>query len=374
MTALPVAGIRIHATLRRAAHRPVASGCRLRRCPNGAAIDPDDALGARHPARSTMKAIQLSRFGGPEVLEYVSAPEPAVGASELLVRTEAIGVNYIDIYYREGIYKAPLPFIPGDEACGVIEAVGSEVSGFAAGDRVAWTSPHGSYAQLVAVPAEAAVPVPRELDAAKAASCLAQGMTAHYLSHSTYAIQPEDTVLIHAGAGGVGLLLTQMAVARGARVITTVSRDVKAAASLKAGAAHVVRYGPEVAEQVRELTNGRGVAATYDGVGASTFRASLAATAIRGTVALFGAASGPVPPFDPQDLNAAGSLYLTRPTIGDYVRDRKELLWRANDVLQGVYNGSLDVAIGGAYELSEARQAHADLQSRSTTGALVLIP
>ncbi len=321
-----------------------------------------------------MHAILMKQFGGPEVLEYVSRPEPKPGAEELLVRTEAIGVNFIDTYYREGIYPVPLPFIPGDEACGVIEAVGDETAGFSVGDRIAWTAPYGSYAEYTLVPTSAAVPVPHNMDAAKAASSLAQGMTAHYLSTSTYAIQPGDRVLIHAGAGGVGLLLTQMAVARGATVITTVSSHAKEEASRLAGATHVLRYGPNLAAQVRELTDGTGVAATYDGVGATTFRASLEATAIRGTVALYGAASGPVPPLDPQELNAAGSLYLTRPTISHYTRDREELLWRANDVLNAINDGSLQVNVGGRYHLSDAGQAHTDLQSRATTGALVLIP
>ena len=243
-----------------------------------------------------------------------------------------------------------------------------------AGDRVAWTAPHGSYAELVAVDAALAVKVPEGLDPAKAASCLAQGMTAHYLSHSTYDIQSGDNVLVHAGAGGVGLRLTQMAAARGARVITTVSSDQKAELSSAAGAAHVLRYGPQLAHQIRELTGGQGVEVAYDGVGAATFRASLDATRVRGTVALFGAASGPVPPLDPQELNAAGSLFLTRPTIGDYIRDRTELLWRAESVLGGVQQGSLDIAIGGTYALADAAEAHRDLQARKTTGALVLIP
>ena len=321
-----------------------------------------------------MKAIQITEFGGPEVLRLADVPEPAISPTDVLVRTEAIGVNFIDTYYREGAYPTELPFIPGDEASGVVVQVGSEVSDITTGDRVAWTAPHGSYAELVAVPAAAAVKVPEGLDPQLAASSLAQGMTAHYLSHSTYAIQPNDHVLIHAGAGGVGLLLTQMAKARGATIITTVSNEQKAALSSDAGASHVLIYGPDLAEQVRELTGGEGVAVSYDGVGAATFRASLAATRVRGTVALFGAASGAVPPMDPQDLNRAGSLFLTRPTIGDYTRDRTELLWRAELVLRGIQEGELSVNIGGSYALADTAQAHEDLQARRTTGALVLIP
>lgn len=262
-----------------------------------------------------MKAVQIKEFGGPDVREYASAPEPGITATDLLVRAEAIGVNFIDTNYREGIYKVPVPLIPGDEATGVIMAMGKDVTGFSLDERVAWTVPHGSYAQYVAVPASQAAPVAETLDAAKAASCLAQGMTAHYLSHSTYDIQAGDTLLVHAGAGGVGLLLTQMAATRGARVITTVSSDAKEEISRRAGAVHVLRYGSDRASRVRELTEGQGVQATYDGVGADTFRASLAATAVRGTLALFGAVSGPVPPLDPQELNVGDSLYLTRPTI-----------------------------------------------------------
>lgn len=321
-----------------------------------------------------MKAIQITEFGGPEVLRLADVPEPAISPTDVLVRTEAIGVNFIDTYYREGAYPTELPFIPGDEASGVVVQVGSEVSDITTGDRVAWTAPHGSYAELVAVPAAAAVKVPEGLDPQLAASSLAQGMTAHYLSHSTYAIQPNDHVLIHAGAGGVGLLLTQMAKARGATIITTVSNEQKAALSSDAGASHVLIYGPDLAEQVRELTGGEGVAVSYDGVGAATFRASLAATRVRGTVALLGAASGAVPPMDPQDLNRAGSLFLTRPTIGDYTRDRTELLWRAESVLRGIQEGELSVNIGGSYALADTAQAHEDLQARRTTGALVLIP
>ncbi|WP_313810579.1 quinone oxidoreductase [Glutamicibacter sp.] len=321
-----------------------------------------------------MKAIQITEFGGPEVLRLADVAEPVISSTEILVRAEAIGVNFIDTYYREGVYPTDLPFIPGDEASGVVVQAGAEVSDIAVGDRVAWTSPHGSYAELVAVPAAAAVRVPLGLDPQRAASSLAQGMTAHYLAHSTYSIQPNDNVLIHAGAGGVGLLLTQMAAARGATVITTVSSAEKAALSSAAGASHVLSYGPDLANQVRELTGGEGVAVSYDGVGTATFRASLEATRVRGTVALFGAASGAVAPMDPQDLNRAGSLFLTRPTIGDYTRDRTELLWRAESVLRGIQEGELNVNIGGSYALADAAQAHEDLQSRRTSGALVLIP
>lgn len=296
------------------------------------------------------------------------------GEHELLVRTEAIGINYIDVYYRNGTYPHELPFVPGDEAAGVVVAMGGAVHGFGTGDRVAWTAPGKSYAEYVVVPAAVAVPIPAGIGAPVAASALAQGMTAHYLAHSTYAIQPGDTVLVHAGAGGVGLLLTQFAVGMGARVITTVSSEAKAELSRAAGASHVLGYGDDIAARVRDLTGGDGVAVAYDGVGATTFEASLASVRRRGLLVLFGAASGPVPPLDPQRLNASGSVFLTRPTIGDYLRDREELLWRANAVFDGIVDGTLTVHIGAQFRLEDAADAHRALESRATHGAVVLVP
>ena len=321
-----------------------------------------------------MFAIEISTLGDPEVLEYKQVDEPVAAEGEVLVRTEAIGVNFIDTYYRRGLYPSDLPFVPGDEGAGTVVSVGAGVEDFKVGDRVVWSSPHGSYAEVVAVPAEAAVPLPDGISSKDAASVFSQGLTAHYLAHSTYAIQEGDTVVVHAGAGGVGLLLTQMAAQLGARVITTVSTDEKEQISRTAGAWEVLRYDEDIAARVRELTEGEGAAVVYDGVGAATFDASLASVRVRGILALFGAASGPVPPMDPQRLNAAGSVYLTRPTIGDYVRTRGELLWRAREVFEGISSGTLKATIGGEYQLSEASRAHRDLESRSTVGSLLLLP
>ncbi|WP_213571986.1 quinone oxidoreductase [Rhodococcus sp. USK13] len=321
-----------------------------------------------------MRAIQVSRLGGPDVLEPADVPEPRIGSSDLLVRTEAIGINYIDTYFRSGLYPRTLPYVPGDEGSGVVESVGTEVTDFEPGDRVAWCAAPGSYAEKVRVPAAAAIAVPDVVPASQAASALLQGMTAHYLAYSTYPIREGDTVLVHAGAGGVGLLLTQIATRLGARVITTVSSDTKEELSRSAGAQEVLRYDEDIAARVRELTGGEGVAAAYDGVGASTFEASLASVRIRGTLALFGAASGPVPPFDPQRLNPAGSLFLTRPTLAHHIRDREELVWRAGDVFAGVADGALTVRVGAEYPLERAADAHRDLEGRATTGSIVLRP
>lgn len=321
-----------------------------------------------------MRAIQVSEHGGPEVLTYTELPEPSIGAGGLLVETEAIGINFIDTYIRTGTYPQDVPYVPGAEGTGVVTAVGDGVTEFAVGDRVAWAAAPGSYAEQVAVPADVAIPVPDGVSAPIAASVLLQGMTAHYLIESVYRPELGETVLVHAGAGGVGLILTQLAVARGVRVITTVSSDEKEALSREAGAAEVLRYGDDLAERVRALTDGVGVAAVYDGVGKDTFDASLAALRIRGTLALFGAASGPVPPVDPQRLNSGGSLFLTRPTLAHYTRDRAELLWRAGDVFRAVADGTLRIRVGAQYPLAEAERAHRDLEGRKTTGSIVLIP
>lgn len=321
-----------------------------------------------------MRAIQVKKNGGPEVLESVEIDVPVPGETDLLVRTDAIGINFIDTYFRTGTYSRPLPYVPGDEGTGVVEQVGSGVSDFTVGDRVAWAAAPGSYAEYVRVPAAVAVPVPDGVPAPQAASALLQGMTAHYLLHSTYPVRKDETVLVHAGAGGVGLLLTQMAVSLGARVVTTVSTDAKAELSRAAGAHTVLRYDDDIAARVRELTDGEGAAAVYDGVGAATFDSSIAATRIRGTVALFGAASGPVPAFDPQRLNSAGSLFLTRPTLAHHIRTREELEWRARDVFTALSDGSLQLTVGAQYPLAEAQAAHRDLEARATTGSIVLIP
>lgn len=321
-----------------------------------------------------MRAIQVSEHGGPEVLNYVEVPDPQIGPDQLLVDTEAIGINFIDTYIRTGRYPQAVPYIPGAEGTGVVAEVGADVTEFAVGDRVAWAAAPGSYAPRVAVPAAVAVKVPDGVDAPVAASALLQGMTAHYLIESIYKPEPGETVLVHAGAGGVGLMLTQLAVARGVRVITTVSSDAKEKLSREAGASEVLRYSDDLADQVRALTEGVGVAAVYDGVGAATFEASLASLRVRGMLALFGGASGPVPPFDLQRLSPAGSLFVTRPTLVHYTRDRAELLWRATDILTAIADGTLHVRIGATYPLAEAEQAHRDLEGRKTTGSIVLLP
>ncbi|MDI9895794.1 quinone oxidoreductase [Rhodococcus sp. IEGM 1381] len=321
-----------------------------------------------------MRAIRIDNTGGPEVLTVVDLPVPTPGAGQILVRTDAIGINYIDTYFRRGLYPRALPYVPGDEGSGVIDQVGSDVTDFAPGQRVAWAAAPGSYAEYVLVDASSAIAVPDGVPADQAASALLQGMTAHYLIESTYPAQRGDTVLVHAGAGGVGMILTQLAVAKGVNVITTVSTDAKAEVSKRTGAAHVLRYDDDIALRVRDITDGEGVHAVYDGVGADTFEASMASLRIRGTLALFGAASGPVPPLDPQRLNGAGSLFLTRPTLAHHIRDRAELEWRAGDVFAAMASGALTVQVGAHYALEDAAQAHIDLESRKTTGSIVLVP
>jgi NADPH2:quinone reductase len=323
-----------------------------------------------------MRAIEVLEHGGPDVLRYVEKPEPKAGRNQLLVRTEAIGVNFIDIYFRTGSYQGELPYIPGSEASGVVVGVGDgpDTAGFREGDRVAWASAPRSYAELVAVPGTAAVEVPDEVPPDVAASILLQGLTAHYLITSVYPAQEGESILVHAGAGGVGLLLTQLAAARGVRVITTVSTDEKESLSREAGASEVLRYSDDLWVQVRKLTGGAGVSAVYDGVGKDTFEASLKSVRVRGTLALFGAASGPVPPLDPQRLNAAGSIYLTRPSLGHFIRNREELDWRAGELFAAVASGALKIRIGATYPLAQAAQAHTDLAARKTTGSIVLLP
>ncbi|OZC46261.1 NADPH:quinone reductase [Rhodococcus sp. RS1C4] len=324
--------------------------------------------------KDTMRALEIREHGGPDVLVPVDIAEPTPGPGQLLVRLEAAGVNYIDTYFRTGLYKRELPYVPGDEGSGVVESVGDEVGEFVVGQRVAWATAPGSYAEKVIVPASAAVAVPDGVPAEQAASALLQGMTAHYLLKSTYPAAAGDTVLVHAGAGGVGLILTQLAVAAGVRVITTVSTDAKAELSRQAGASEVLKYTDDVPARVRELTDGEGAHAVYDGVGAATFEQSLASLRIRGTLALFGAASGPVPPFDPQRLNGAGSLFLTRPTLAHHIRDRRELEWRAGEVFKAIADGILNIRVGAVHPLSEAATAHTELEGRRTTGSVVLVP
>ncbi len=321
-----------------------------------------------------MRAVQITETGGPEVLTVVDVPEPEPAAGELLVEVAAAGVNYIDTYHRSGVYPVSFPFGIGLEGAGRVVAVGDGVADVAPGDRVAWCDTPGSYAERVAVPAARAVPIPDGVSDEDAAAVLLQGMTAWILATQTYAVQPGDDVLLHAAAGGVGLLLTQVVTARGGRVIATVSTDEKDELARGAGAADVLRYGDDLAERVRALTGGTGVAVAYDGVGAATFDASLASLRRRGMLVLFGAASGPVPPFDPQRLNTGGSLYLTRPTLFHYILDPADLRATAAAVFAAVVDGSLTVRVGHRYALAQARTAHEDLQGRRTTGKLVLTP
>lgn len=331
-----------------------------------------------------MRAIQISETGGPDVLRLTELPDLEPGPGQLLVEVAAAGVNYIDTYQRSGAYPMALPFIPGLEGAGTVTALGppenagvegAAMEGFSVGDRVAWASCLGSYAEQAVVPARQAVPVPPGIDIQTAAGCLLQGMTAHYLTVSVHAVQPGETVLVHAAAGGMGLLLTQMATARGGRVIGTVSTPEKEQLARQAGAAEVIRYTEidDLAGEVRRLTGGEGVAVVYDGVGASTFDASLGSLRPRGMLALYGAASGPVPPVDPQRLNTAGSVFLTRPVLAHYVASREELLWRAGQVFTSILDTSLRLTLSGRYPLTDAKSAHQDLQSRRSTGKLLLL-
>jgi NADPH:quinone reductase len=324
-----------------------------------------------------VRAVRVPRLGGPEVLESVDLPDPSAGEGQVLVDLAAVGVNFIDTYFREGVYSAPLPLVPGVEGAGTVREVGPGVTGFAPGDRVVWTNTLGSYATVAAVPASDLVVVPEAVDLETATAVALQGMTAHYLVHDTHPVAPGDVVLVHAGAGGMGLLLCQMASALGARVLATTSSEEKDALAREAGAAETLRYGSssqDLADRVRALTDGEGVAVVYDGVGASTFDASLASLRVRGVLALYGAASGPVPPVDPQRLNSGGSLYLTRPSLHWHVRTPEELAARAGAVFSAVAAGELNVRIGGRYPLDAAADAQRDLQSRRTTGKLLLLP
>lgn len=321
-----------------------------------------------------MQAIQVKKTGGPEVLDLVDIPTPKPKPGEVLVHVAASGVNFIDTYFREGRYPAELPFIPGQEAAGVVEQLGEGVTGFAVGDHVAWNGTRGTYAEYACAPAKDLLHVPKGMSLEDAAAVLLQGLTAHYLVHDTYKIQRVDTVLAHAGAGGVGLLLTQMAKMLGARVITTVSTDEKAKLSREAGADHVVLYTREsFADAVKKIAP-EGLPVVYDSVGKTTFEDSLKCLRPRGLMALYGGSSGAVPPFDLIRLSTMGSLYVTRPTLKDYVQTRAELERRAKDVFGWVAEGNLKVRIGHKYQLADAQQAHIDLQARRTTGKVLLIP
>jgi NADPH2:quinone reductase len=322
-----------------------------------------------------MKAIQIHETGGPEVLQLAELPIPQPGPGQVLIRVEAIGVNFIEIYFRKGVYKAALPLTPGSEAAGTVEELGPGVTGFAAGDAVASVSMLGSYAEYALVPAAQLVKTPAGLSMEKAAAAMLQGMTAHYLVHSTFPLKARDTALVHAGAGGVGLLLTQIAARLGARVITTVSTAAKAELSREAGASDVILYTEQDFEaEVKRLTDGKGVDVVYDSVGKTTFDQSLNCLRPRGILALFGASSGPVPPFDLIQLSGKGSLFITRPTLWHYVATREELEWRAGDVLGWAARGELKLRTEHVYPLAEAAQAQTDLEDRKTTGKILLVP
>lgn len=323
-----------------------------------------------------MQAIRILHPGGPEALTLQDLPTPAPGPGEALIRIEASGVNFIDVYFREGRYPAPLPYTLGQEAAGTIVALGEGAPlDFKVGDRVAWCSVPGTYAQLAVTPVEKLISIPEGVSSQQAAAAMLQGMTAHYLAHSTYTIRPGDEILIHAGAGGVGLLLTQIAKSLGARVFTTVSNEEKAELSHEAGADEVILYTQQdFADSIKKLVSGAGLHVVYDSVGKTTFEKSLSVLRPRGTLVLFGGSSGAVPPFDLIELSQRGSLYVTRPTLKDYTATRQELEQRAGDVLSAVALGELQLRIEHIYPLIDAAHAHRDLEGRKTTGKLLLIP
>ncbi len=322
-----------------------------------------------------MKAVQINEFGGPNAMKYQDIPDPAPGEGEAVVRIQAAGVNYTDVYSRAGINPGPpLPRTIGVEGAGVVAAVGSGVSEVAVGDEVVYCSVNGSYAEQALVPAWRLVKRPSGLDAKAGAAAMLQGMTAHYLCHATYPVQPGDRVIVHAGAGGMGLILTQMIKMLGGYVFTTVSTEEKAEMSRQAGADHVINYTEDdFAEVVKDATNGEGVRVVYDGVGKTTFDQSVSSLGRRGVMALYGAASGNPDPVDPR-IFSAGSKFLTRPGLGDYTVDRAELEKRAGDVLGWVASGQIKLHIGHELPLSDAPEAHRLLESRATTGKLLLIP
>jgi NADPH2:quinone reductase len=322
-----------------------------------------------------MRAVVVTEPGGTDVLEVQERPIPGPGAGQLLVEVAASGVNFIDVYKRQGVYPMQTPFVLGEEFAGRVVQTGEGVDDFAIGDAVAAASVLGSHSTHIVVDTAQAVPVPDDVALDIAAAAMLQGMTAHYLVHSTYQLHAGETTLVHAAAGGVGQLLVQLAKAKGARVIATVGSAAKVAIARERGADEVLRYdgNDDLAEAIRAVAP-NGVDVAYDGVGRATFDASLAALRTRGMLVLYGASSGQVPPFDIQRLNRGGSLYLTRPTLGHYVGDRDELLWRAHDVFAAIADGTLQVQVGGRYGLSEAARAYDDLEARRTTGKLLIVP
>jgi len=323
-----------------------------------------------------MRAVVVHEPGGPEVLIAQELPSPEPGPGQLRVDVAVAGVNYIDVYYRTGAYPLPTPFIAGSEGAGVVSGVGAGVTGYQEGDHVAWAMVAGAgYAEQVIVPAERAVPVPAGIDDETAGAILLQGLTAHYLTRSTYPVRPGETALVHAAAGGVGQLLTQALTAQGVRVIATTSSADKATLARAAGATDVIRYErDDVASEVSRLTNARGVDVVYDGVGRATFQGSIDSLRPRGMLVSYGAASGKVAPVDPQLLQSKGSLFFTRPTLTHYVAARDELLERSRELFAWVASGELSVRVGARYTLDQARQAHEDLEGRRTTGKSLIIP
>ena len=323
-----------------------------------------------------MKAIRVNEPGGPEVLSYEDVDVPDPGPGEARVKLAASGVNFIDVYQRTGVYPMETPFTLGQEGAGEVEALGEGVEDLSVGDHVAWASVMGSYAEYAVVPADKLVPFNVTLvEARVAAAVMLQGMTAHYLTHSTFPIQEGQTVLVHAAAGGVGLLLSQLAKMRGARVIGTAGTEEKAELARGAGADEVILYRQQdFVEETKRITDGEGVHCVYDSVGKDTFDGSLDVLRPRGYMVLFGGSSGQVPPLDPQILNQKGSLFLTRPSLARYTLTREELLWRAESLFSWIGQNNLDVRVGGAYRLAETEQAHRDLEGRKTTGKLLLIP
>ena len=323
-----------------------------------------------------MKAIRVHSLGGPEVLTFEEVPDPSPGGGQALVRVEAAGLNYIDVYFRTGLYKSPaMPFIPGQEAAGVVEAVGLGVTEVAVGDRVAYAGVQGAYAERAVVPAARLVRLPDGVSTRQGAAAMLQGMTAHYLAVSTYPLKPGDVCLVHAAAGGAGQLLCQIAKLRGARVFGTVSTEEKAEIARAAGADEVILYSQvDFSAEAKRLNGGQGVQVIYDGVGRATFDQGLNTLAPRGMMVLYGQASGPVPPFDPSILNQKGSLYLTRPSMGHYVATREELTWRAGEVLGWIAEGKLRLSIDREVPLERAADAHRALEGRETTGKVLLVP
>jgi len=322
-----------------------------------------------------MKAIQVKQPGGPEAMQLVELPVPQPKANEAVAKLAASGVNFIDVYFREGRYKAPLPFVLGQEGAGVVTAVGAEAKSVKPGDRVAWTGLLGSYAEYAAVPADRLVTIPDGVSDRQAAAAMLQGMTAHYLSHDTYPLKRGETALVHAAAGGVGLLLVQMAHNIGARVIATVSTDEKAKLAREAGADEIILYTQTDFEaETKRLTAGKGIDVVYDSVGKTTFDKGLNLLRPRGMMVLFGGSSGVVPPFDLIALSQKGSLYVTRPTLGHYIATREELVERSGAVFGMMAAGTLKLRIEHTYPLAEAQRAHRELEGRKTTGKLLLIP